>query len=140
MDLCYITMKENIWKVLEYLKICTFKYTKKPYLTPMTCSGKMGQSTIISTVLRALSSMLFWLNQVTSFPPEIRLVPVRDEPNEDGVVCKLQAFDRWMTGGAGVGLEGEEQWGKDAHCFLSDRKSVIHLQVESGTFDWESLS
>ena len=25
-------------------------------------------------------------------------------------------------------------------CFLSDRKSVIHLQVESGTLSWESLS
>ena len=23
-------------------------------------------------------------------------------------------------------------------CFLSDRKSVIHLQVESGTLSWES--
>jgi len=25
-------------------------------------------------------------------------------------------------------------------CFLLDRKSVIHLQVESGTLGWESLS
>ena len=25
-------------------------------------------------------------------------------------------------------------------CFLSDRKSVIHLQVESGTASWISLS
>ena len=62
-----------------------------------------------------------------------------------------------MTGGAAVGVQGEEQRRKDAalrrsgadaetcvpsltYCFLSDRKSEIHLQVESGTFSWESLS
>ena len=48
------------------------------------------KSTTISTVLRALSSKLFWLHQVVSFPAVIRLVPVRDEPNEGGVVRQLR--------------------------------------------------
>ena len=118
------------------------------------------KSTTISTVLRALSSKLFWLHQVVSFPPVIGLVPVRDEPNKGGVVRKLQKFDRRMTGSAAVGVQGEEQRGKDAALrrsgadgprdkdlcshfnvlLLSDRKYVIHLQVESGTFSWESFS
>ena len=33
----------------------------------------------------------------------------RDEPNKGGVVRKLQEFDGWMTGGATVRVQGEEQ-------------------------------
>ena len=43
-------------------------------------------------------------HQFVSFPPVIRLIPVRYEPNEGGVVRKLQKFDRRMTGGAAVGV------------------------------------
>ncbi len=73
---------------------------------------------------------------------------------------ELQELERLMTGGSAVCVQGEEQRGKNASlrgtgadgprvrdmfpsftcCLLSDRKSVIHLQVESGMFSWESVS
>src|SRR4029434_5650452 len=37
-------------------------------------------------------------------------------------------------------LESETCFPSLTRCLLSDRKSVIHLQVESGTLSWESLS
>src|SRR4029434_10371696 len=37
-------------------------------------------------------------------------------------------------------LESETYFPSLTCCLLSDRKSVIHLQVESGTLSWESLS
>ena len=43
-------------------------------------------------------------------PPVGRLVPTRDESDEGGVViCELQELDRLVTGGAAVGIQGEEQ-------------------------------
>jgi len=53
-------------------------------------------------------------------PPSPEMSPMRvvsstltrDEPNEGGVIRKLQEFDRLVTGGAAVGLQGEEQRGK----------------------------
>ncbi len=57
----------------------------------------------------------------------------------------------WCTGRRvevkGHNLEGNRCWWSEsqrhvspARCVQSDRKSVIHLQVESGMFSWESLS
>ena len=67
----------------------------------------------------------------------------RDEPNEGGVARKLQEFDGRMTGGAAVGVQGEEQREKDTALRGSGadgpdlcsqlNASVIHLQVESDT-------
>src|SRR4029434_7994090 len=37
-------------------------------------------------------------------------------------------------------LESETYFPSLTCCLLLDRKSVIHLQVESGTLSWESLS
>ena len=39
---------------------------------------------------------------------------MRDEPSEGGVICNLQELDGLMTGGATVGVQGEEKWRKDA--------------------------
>jgi len=47
-------------------------------------------------------------DQMVNLPPVGRLIPTRDEPNEGGVVCKLQELDRLMTGGAGICVKGEE--------------------------------
>ncbi|KAF7643464.1 hypothetical protein LDENG_00239040 [Lucifuga dentata] len=85
-------------------------------------------------------------HQMVNLPPVGRLILTRDESDEGGVIRKLQELDGLMTGGAAVGVQGEEQRRKDSEtclpsltcCQLSDRKSVIHLQVESGS--WESLS
>jgi len=94
---------------------------------------------------------------MVSLPPVGGLVTIRDKSNESGVVRELQELDGLMTGDAAVGVQGEEQRRKNTAlggtsaesemcfpssicCFLSDRKSVIHLQVESGTLSWESFS
>ena len=55
-------------------------------------------------------------HQVISFPHIIRLVSTRDNPNEGGVVCKLEEFDGRTTGGVAVGVysRGEEQGRKNA--------------------------
>lgn len=38
---------------------------------------------------------------------------IRDEFNEDDIVCKLQKLDRLVTGSAVVHIHGEEQWKKN---------------------------
>ena len=57
----------------------------------------------------------------------VRLIPTRDEPNEGGVVCKLQEFNRRVTGDAAVGVQGEEQRGKDAAHTSQDIKNKTPL-------------
>ena len=85
---------------------------------------------------------------MVSLPPVGGLITIRDKSNESGVVRELQELDGLMTGGAAVYREksrGErtQPWGEPVLmscelkmcfpsftcCFLSDRKSVIHLQV-----------
>ncbi len=53
----------------------------------------------------------------------------------------------WCTGRRAEGKEHRLEKSESETCFpsfmcclLLDRKSVIHLQVESGTLNWESLS
>ena len=82
---------------------------------------------------------------MVNLPPVGGLVTIRDESNEGGVVRKLQELDGLVTGGAAVGVQGEEQRRKNTalggsgtdslcigdvfsqltHCFLSDRKSEV---------------
>ena len=50
---------------------------------------------------------------MVSLPPVGGLVIIRDESDEGGVVRKLQKLDRLVTGGATVGVQGEEQRGKN---------------------------
>jgi len=91
-------------------------------------------------------------HQMVRLPPVGGLIPIRDDSNEGGVVCKLQELDGLVTGGAAVGVQREEQRGKNTAlggtgadgprgkdvfpnltcCFLSDRKSMIHLHVDLG--------
>ena len=47
-------------------------------------------------------------HQMVNLPPVGRLIPTRDEPDDGGVVCKLQELDRLVAGGAAVGVQGEE--------------------------------
>ena len=47
-------------------------------------------------------------HQMVNLPPVGGLIPTRDEPNEGGVVRKLKEFDGLVTGGAAVGVQGEE--------------------------------
>ncbi len=42
-----------------------------------------------------------------------RLVTFLNEADQCGVVCKLQELDRGVFGCAGIGVEGEEQWGEN---------------------------
>ena len=79
-----------------------------PELSLFNCD-KVNSVLQSMTPLRALSSKLFWLHQVVSFSPVIRLIPTRVEPNEGGVVRKPKEFDGRVTGGAAVGVQGEEQ-------------------------------
>jgi len=70
-------------------------------------AGFFWKSTTISTVelqvvLTATS------HQMVNLSPVGGLIPTRDEPNEGGVVHKLQELDRLMTGGAGFRVQGEE--------------------------------
>jgi len=51
---------------------------------------------------------------VVSLPPVGRLFPIRVEPSEGGVIRKLQELDGLVTGSAAVGVQGEEQTGKNA--------------------------
>ncbi|KAF7642881.1 hypothetical protein LDENG_00249260, partial [Lucifuga dentata] len=51
---------------------------------------------------------------MVNLPPVGGLIPTRDESYEGGVMCKLQELDGLMTGGAAVGVQGEEQRRKDA--------------------------
>ncbi|KAF7651031.1 hypothetical protein LDENG_00117000, partial [Lucifuga dentata] len=53
-------------------------------------------------------------HQMVSLPPVSGLILTRDESDEGGVVRELQELDGLMTGGAAVGVQGEEQRGKDA--------------------------
>src|SRR4029434_466346 len=79
-------------------------------------AGFFLKSTTISTVFRASSSRLFWPHQVTrwSMTPVSGVIPTRDEPNEGGVVRELEELDGLVTGGAAVGVQGEEKRGKNA--------------------------
>lgn len=81
-----------------------------------------------------------------NLPPVCPLIPTRDESSEGVVVCELQVLDVLMTRSVAVGVQGEEQRGKNIAlrgtsadawdsemcspsltcCLLSDRKSVIH--------------
>ena len=45
---------------------------------------------------------------MVSFPPVGRLVTIRNESNEGGVIRKLQKLDGLVTGGAAVHVQGEE--------------------------------
>ncbi|CAB1422356.1 unnamed protein product [Pleuronectes platessa] len=58
-------------------------------------------------------------HQMVNLPPVGGLIPTRDEPNESGVIRELKEFDGLV---------------------IVYRKSVIHLQVESGTLSRESFS
>eukprot|EP00064_Thunnus_orientalis_P003907 superscaffoldBa00000338_g3918 len=51
---------------------------------------------------------------MVNLPPVGNLIYTRDEPNEGGFICKLQELDRLMTGGAAVGVHGEEMWRTEA--------------------------
>ncbi|XP_042292121.1 uncharacterized protein LOC121913527 [Thunnus maccoyii] len=51
---------------------------------------------------------------MVNLPPVGNLIYTRDEPNVGGFICKLQELDRLMTGGAAVGVHGEEMWRKEA--------------------------
>lgn len=50
---------------------------------------------------------------MVNLPPVGRLIRNRAESNEGGVVCELQDLDRLLTVGAAIGVQGEEQRGKD---------------------------
>ncbi|KAK3573251.1 hypothetical protein QTP86_015764 [Hemibagrus guttatus] len=43
-----------------------------------------------------------------------RLITILDEADDCSVVRELQELDRWISGGAVIGVKGEEQWGEDA--------------------------
>ena len=47
-------------------------------------------------------------HQMVDLPPVGGLIPIRDEPNEGGVIRELEEFDGLVTGGAAVGVQGEE--------------------------------
>ena len=47
-------------------------------------------------------------HQMVNLPPVGGLIPTRDEPNEGGVIRELKEFDGLVTGGAAVGVQGEE--------------------------------
>src|SRR4029434_7863089 len=51
---------------------------------------------------------------MVNLPPVSGLIPTRDKPNEGGVIRKLEEFDGLVTGGAAVGVQGEEKRGKNA--------------------------
>ena len=51
---------------------------------------------------------------MVNLPPVGRLITTRDEPNEGGVVRELEELDGLVTGGAAVGVQGEEKRGKNA--------------------------
>ena len=46
---------------------------------------------------------------MVSLPPVGGLVTIRDKSDESGVVRELQELDGLVTGGAAVGVQGEEQ-------------------------------
>jgi len=72
-------------------------------------AGFFRKSTTISTVLRpALFQGVLTMacHQMVNLPPVGGLIPTRDEPNEGGVICKLQELDRLMT--VGVRVQGKE--------------------------------
>ena len=92
---------------------------------------------------------------MVNLPPVSRLVPSRDESDEVGVTRKLQELDGHEVQ---LFVYREENRGERpqplvlmvrgsetcfpsfTHCLLSDRKSVIHLQIESGKLSCEILS
>ena len=59
-------------------------------------------------------------HQIVNLPPVGEPIYARDEPNEGGVIRKLQELEGLMTGGAAVGVQEEEQKGKDAALRGSD--------------------
>lgn len=81
---------------------------------------------------------------MVNITPVGKLIPFRDELDEGGVICKLKYFEELVTGGEKRGdrtqswgnmmvLESESCCPSLTCCLLSVRKSVIHLQMESGT-------
>lgn len=83
-------------------------------------------------------------DHMADLPPVGQLICTRDVSNECGVVFKLQELDGLVTGGTAVCVQREEQKGKkaawsEAGAVLSDRKSMIQLQVKSGR-SWSTLS
>ena len=75
---------------------------------------------------------------------------VRKLQELDGLVTEVQLFvyreksrgERTQPWGDPVLIvwDTDKCFPSFTRCFLSDRKSVIHLQVELGTWSWESLS
>ena len=51
---------------------------------------------------------------MVSLLPVGRLVTIRNESDEGGVIRKLQKLDGLVTGGAAVRVQGDEQRGKNA--------------------------
>ncbi len=77
--------------------------------------GFLLKSTIISTVLSVLSSRLLKPDsQLFNILSLGRLVTVLNEADDCGVICKLQEFNRGVFRCAVIGVQGEEQWGKNA--------------------------
>ncbi len=122
---------------------------------------------VVSTVLSVFSSRLFWPHQRASCSASLLYahITVLDEADDRCVVCKLQEFNRQVSWGAVIGVEGEEQWGEFTHpwgasvcivcvldvmfpsltcCLLSVRKFVIHptgggWHIELGEFGEEDV-
>ncbi len=71
---------------------------------------------------------------MVSLPPVGGLIPTRDESSEGGVVCELQELDGLVTGGAAVGVQGEEQRGKNAALrgTSADGPGVRELEMVDG--------
>ena len=46
-------------------------------------------------------------HQMVNLPPVGGLIPTRDEPDQGGVIRKLQELDGLVTGGAAVSVQGE---------------------------------
>ncbi len=126
-------------------------------------AGFFLKSIPIFTVFTALNSRLCWLHQVTrwsishlqadSSPSEMSPMRVLSSPNVSSLT------DSWLEEQQLVYREKRrwertQPWGEPVLmvrgsetsfpiltcCFMSDRKSMIHLLVKSGTFNWESLS
>ncbi len=78
--------------------------------------GFLLKSTIISTVLRILSSRVVKTapdSQLLNLLSVSRLVTVLNQGDQCGVVCKLQELDGGVFRCAVVHVEREEQWGEN---------------------------
>ncbi len=78
------------------------------------CTGRCTQGFINQNIFWHMYISSFVCTQTFvwspdgQFPPVGGLIPTRDEPNESGVVRKLQELDGLMTGGVAVGVQAEE--------------------------------